>query len=224
MMHHLVLTFHGIGAAPAGIPEAERPYWIPDDYFLTFIAQVGSQARDLDLHLTASFDDGNLSDLEIAAPALRQHAIAGIFFPCSGRIGTPGYLSADNIRSLADQGFGIGSHGVDHLPWATLSPTALTDEVIHSKTAIETVLGRAIDAAALPFGSYNRRVLAALRAAGYSTVYSSDAGFAQPGALFQRRWTYKTGMDFDLRSLARLSRDPVRKIVGSAKQLFKSLR
>ena len=224
MMQDIVLTFHGIGPPPAWVPEAERPYWMPKADFLAFIAQVGSQARDLDLRLTASFDDGNLSDLEIAAPALRQHAIAGLFFPCSGRIGKPGYLSADSIRTLSDQGFGIGTHGVDHLPWASLGPAALSDEVNQSKTVIETVLGRAINAAALPFGSYNRRVLAALRAAGYSTVYSSDPGLAQQGALFQRRWSYKTGMDFDLRSLARQSRDPVRKIVGSAKQLIKSLR
>jgi peptidoglycan/xylan/chitin deacetylase (PgdA/CDA1 family) len=224
MMQDLVLTFHGIGSPPTWVPEAERPYWMPKADFLAFVAQAGTLARDLDLHLTASFDDGNLSDLEIAAPALHQHAIAGIFFPCSGRIGRPGYLSANNLRSLADQGFGIGSHGVDHLPWASLDPATLANEVKHSKTAIETLLGRTIATAALPFGSYNRQVLTALRAAGYSTVYSSDPGLAQPGALFQRRWSYKTGMDFDLKSLARQSRDPVRRIVSAAKHLIKSLR
>ena len=223
-MRDLVLTFHGIGTAPVGIPDAERPYWMPEADFLAFIAGAGAKVQRLGLRLTASFDDGNHSDLAIAAPALQKHGVAGLFFPCSARIGKHGYLDGADLRQLAAQGFGIGSHGVDHLPWASLAPTHLTEELTQSKAVIEAVLGQPVSTAAMPFGSYNRRVLAGLRSAGYRTVYSSNPGLAHSGAFFQRRISYRQGMDFDLERLARLSRNPVQRAVGAAKHLVKSLR
>jgi peptidoglycan/xylan/chitin deacetylase (PgdA/CDA1 family) len=224
MTKEMVLTFHGIGTAPAGIPDAERPYWMPTAEFLAFLEQAAAEAVRLDLRLTASFDDGNRSDLEIAAPALQRHGIAGLFFPCSGRLGKSGYLDAADLRQLAGMGFGIGSHGVDHLPWASLATAQLVEELTLSKAVIEAALGHAISAAALPFGSYNRRVLGGLRKAGYQTVYSSNPGLARPGSFFQRRWSYRQGTDFDLSRLAKVSRDPAQRAVGSIKHLIKSLR
>jgi peptidoglycan/xylan/chitin deacetylase (PgdA/CDA1 family) len=220
----LVLTFHGIGTAPPGIPDAERPYWMPTADFLAFLEKAAAEARPLGLRLTASFDDGNRSDLEIAAPALQKLGIAGLFFPCSGRLGKSGYLDAGDLRQIDRMGFGIGSHGVDHLPWASLAAAHLVEELTLSKAVIEAALGHAISAAAMPFGSYNRRVLGGLRRAGYQTVYSSNPGLARPGAFFQRRWSYRQGMDFDLAQLSKVSRDPVKQAVGGFKHLIKSLR
>lgn len=224
MTQDLVLTFHGIGSPPPGIPEAERPYWMPAADFLAFLEGAVAKAQQLGLRLTATFDDGNRSDLEIAAPALRRHGIAGLFFPCSGRLGKPGYLAAADLRHLVGMGFGVGSHGVDHLPWASLSPAQLAAELALSKTAIEAAIGQPVTAAAMPFGSYDRRVLGGLRRAGYRTVYSSDPGFGRSGAFFQRRWSYRQGMDFDLERLAKLSRAPARRAAGAVKHLVKSLR
>lgn len=224
MTQHLVLTFHGIGTAPTGVPDAERPYWMPTADFLAFIEKAAAKARSLGLHLTATFDDGNRSDLEVAAPALLSHGISGLFFPCSGRLGKPGYLDATDLRQLAGMGFGIGSHGVDHLPWASLAAPHLVEEVTQSKAVIEAALGSPISAAAMPFGSYNRRVLGSLRKAGYQTVYSSDPGLSHPGSFFQRRWSYRQGVDLDLARLADMSRDPVKQAVGAIKHLIKSLR
>jgi peptidoglycan/xylan/chitin deacetylase (PgdA/CDA1 family) len=224
MTQDLVLTFHGIGTAPAGIPDAERRYWMPTADFLAFLETAATEVPRLGLRLTASFDDGNRSDLEIAAPALQRHGIAGLFFPCSGRLGKSGYLDAADLRQLAGMGFGIGSHGVDHLPWASLAAAHLDEELTRSKAEIEAALGHAISAAAMPFGSYNRRVLGGLRKAGYQTAYSSDPGLARPSAFFQRRWSYRQGVDFDLARLAKLSRDPVKQTAGAVKHLIKSLR
>lgn len=224
MTQDLILTFHGIGTAPSGIPDAERPYWIPTADFLAFLGKAAAEARRLGLRLTASFDDGNRSDLEIAAPALQEHGIAGLFFPCSGRLGKSGYLDAADLRQLDAMGFGIGSHGVDHLHWASLAPSHLVEELTRSKAEIEAALGHPISAAAIPFGSYNRRVLGGLREAGYQTAYSSDPGLARPGSFFQCRWSYRQGTDFDLARLAKLSRDPVKQAVGAFKHMIKSLR
>ena len=224
LMQDMVLTFHGIGTAPMGIPDEERPYWISEADFLVFIAGAGEEARRLGLQLTASFDDGNRSDLTIAAPALHRCGLAGMFFPCGSRIGMPGYLDGTDLRQLAALGFGIGSHGMDHLPWASLAPAHLTEELDRSKATLEAALGQPVKTAAMPFGSYNRHVLGGLRRAGYQTVYSSDPGLADPGEFFQRRISYRQGLDFDLAQLARKARSPVQRALGAAKHLVKYLR
>ena len=44
-----------------------------------------------------------------------------------------------------------------------------------------------IGEASCPFGSYNRRVIGALRAADYRTIYTSDGGSGRPGAFLLPR-------------------------------------
>lgn len=57
MAEELVLTFHGIGAPPEGIPAAERPYWIGRDAFCRVLDQAAGVEG---LQVVATFDDGSL--------------------------------------------------------------------------------------------------------------------------------------------------------------------
>jgi peptidoglycan/xylan/chitin deacetylase (PgdA/CDA1 family) len=224
MTWELVLCFHGIGTPPAHIPEAEVPYWASEHTFTTFISDVRATATQLGIEAVITVDDGNRSDLDIAAPHLQQNMLKGLFFPCVGRFGRPEYLGPTHILDLAAQGFEIGSQGIDHVPWTTLSPKELQREIAGSKAAIEDVLGSEVRSAAIPFGAYNRRVLAALRTAGYATVYSSDRGFSRSGSSFRRRWTYHTDEPFDIARLAAVSGSLRHRLITSAKVLVKGLR
>ena len=224
MSRELVLSFHGIGVPPPFVPEAEQPYWIRENDFATFIASAATQAQELAITLVASFDDGNRSDRDVAAPLLKRHRIRGVFFPCTGRIGHPRYLGVEDIRALEREGFEIGSHGIEHVPWTGLDGEALERETVGSKTALQEILGRDVRSAALPFGAYNRRVLAALRAAGYGTVYSSDTGLSQAGQWFRQRWTYRAEMPFEIGQLAAISIAFRHRLFTASKNLIKSLR
>jgi peptidoglycan/xylan/chitin deacetylase (PgdA/CDA1 family) len=224
MVAELFVTFHGIGAPPDHVPAEERPYWMSETHFRKFIAGVQEAASNADIRIVATFDDGNRSDIDIAAPILVDHGLRGIFFPCSGRIGRQGYLTADDIRALNAEGFEIGSHGVDHVPWRGLDADALIHEVAESKAAVEEVIGRDITSAALPFGAYDAATLWALRENGYRTVYSSDPGISPTGAWFRRRWSYHSDRQFDIRVMAYCSRSLSHRIVSGAKRIFKSLR
>jgi len=188
----LIVTFHGIGTPPAGVPEPERVYWASAEEFLRVVSEalVAAEARNLTPVFT--FDDGNRSDLDIAAPVLKKYGATGIFFPCTGRVGRPGYLSAGDIRALLDQGFEIGSHGINHVPWGRQDSKTLKSEVEDSKNFLEALTGLAVNAVALPFGSYNRRVLNVLRQAGYTKIYSSDPGLPLTSAWFLQRFSYRT--------------------------------
>ena len=164
-----IINFHGIGTPPPGLPEGEDKYWVSPEAYRAFLDRccVG-QPR------TITFDDGNASDIEQGAPELEARGLRGEFFVCAGRIGQPGYLSAADLKMLVARGHKVGSHGRNHVPWPDLDDAALHDEVVTAAQEIAAASGTPIDAVAIPFGRYDRRVLAKLAEWGVTTVYSSD--------------------------------------------------
>jgi peptidoglycan/xylan/chitin deacetylase (PgdA/CDA1 family) len=220
----LAIIFHGIGPAPAYVPKAERPYWMAEKDFAAFAVAASAKAREFGVTPVATFDDGNRTDRFIAALLLKRYGIRGIFFPCAGRIGRLGYLSADDVRALDREGFEIGSHGMNHVPWTGVDDKTLEGEIAGSKAVLQDILGHEIRSAALPFGAYNRRVLASLRTAGYTTVYSSDPGISQADQWFRRRWCYRADRSFDVGQLAAISKTVRHEFVAASRNFVKSLR
>lgn len=166
----LILTFHGLGEPPDGIVEAERKVWVPVEWFEAIVDRLPRQGVKL------AFDDGNVSDVEHALPALSRRGLTARFFVLVGRINTGGSLSALDLSSLHNAGMGIGSHGLHHCDWRTLGDEELENELVTSRRALAELIGEDIHEAACPFGSYDRRVLRASRAAGYRRIYNSDGG------------------------------------------------
>lgn len=220
----IILNFHGIGEPPVPIPDDEAPYWIGEDAFRRILDSAIRATEHEPVTLVVSFDDGNASDLASGAPILREFGLRGLFFPCAGRLGKPGYLDRAALLELCALGFEIGSHGMDHLPWATLDAARLETEAGGSKARLEDALGRSVTSLALPFGSYNRRALAAARNAGYERVYSSDPAIARPGQWLRPRFSFRTGRSFDYRRMLADDADPLRRRLRALKTLAKSLR
>lgn len=183
MPHELILTFHGLGEPPSQIPDCERKYWIPLEWFEAIVDAAPAD----DVAIT--FDDGNLSDIEHALPALRQRGMTARFFPVAGRIGAEGYLSAADIQELSGAGMSIGSHGLHHRAWCALTDGELHEELTVSRATLNEILDADITEAACPFGSYNRRVLRALRATGYRRAFNSDGDMGAPGSWPSSRTT-----------------------------------
>ena len=149
-----------------------------------------------------TFDDGNASDVEHALPALRQRGLTGTFFIVAGRLRVPGFLDADAVRELAAAGMTIGCHGMRHRRWREVDDRTLREELVDAKAALERVVGQPVTQAACPFGSYDRRVLRALRGSEYRHVYTSDRGIARYGEWLQARNTVQRDDDGEL--LARI--------------------
>jgi peptidoglycan/xylan/chitin deacetylase (PgdA/CDA1 family) len=183
-----ILTFHGLGIPERGLLQGEDLYWLAPSFFQAILDRVKHRP---DVFVT--FDDSNSSDFAIALPELLRRGMRASFFVVSERIDLPGYLSVDQVRELARAGMVIGSHGTRHRPWAQLSGRELDEELNASRRRLAEVLGQAVDQAACPFGSYNRRVLQQLRAAGYTKVYTSDQGPARAEAWFLPRNTIRRG-------------------------------
>ncbi|WP_198144907.1 polysaccharide deacetylase family protein [Pseudorhodobacter aquimaris] len=223
-MPELILTFHGIGTPADSIGDEEKNYWATADVFQKIIAEAAEFTARTGFGVLVTFDDGNKSDIAIGAPTLLQYGVPGFFFPCSGRVSDPAYLSQSDIRSLSESGFGIGSHGIDHVKWPSLTPQQLDYELSQSRLEIGEACGVEIVDAALPFGFYDSKVLRALGSKGYKTIYSSDPGLSRASDRFRRRYSYRSDRGIDIPSLIRKFEAPFFRGKSRVKHVLKSWR
>jgi peptidoglycan/xylan/chitin deacetylase (PgdA/CDA1 family) len=174
-----ILNFHGIGTAKRPFEDGEEPYWITEERFIEILdlAQASGQP------FAITFDDGNDSDYLIALPELKKRGLAAVFFVLAGKLDETGYLSRDQVADIdREELFTIGTHGMDHQPWPDVEAPELEREISTSNTILSEICGREIDQAGLPFGRYNREVMAKLKRTGHKTIYSSDGGPRLTGA------------------------------------------
>jgi peptidoglycan/xylan/chitin deacetylase (PgdA/CDA1 family) len=186
----LVLDVHGIGVMPSWVEPDEALYWC--DAPSTFEAildaiPAASAAAGIPIELT--FDDGNESDARIATPALVKRNLRAAFFVCAGRIGQAGYLDRSAMLEMIDAGMAIGSHGWSHVDWRRVDAPTLQKEVHEARRKIEDVVGQIVDSVAIPFGSYDRRVMSELGA--FKTIYTSDGGLAETTGRIVPRESYR---------------------------------
>jgi peptidoglycan/xylan/chitin deacetylase (PgdA/CDA1 family) len=180
------LTFHGIGEPVRPLSQGERDVWVSDRQFESILDAVEGH-RDV----TITFDDGNLSDVAHALPALRRRGLRGTFFIVAGKLGEEGFVDEADVRALAEADMTIGCHGHAHRGWRSLSDHELEQELLDSKRRLEKVAGRPVTQAACPFGLYDRRVLHRLKGYGYERVFTSDRGMARADAWLQPRNTIR---------------------------------
>jgi peptidoglycan/xylan/chitin deacetylase (PgdA/CDA1 family) len=121
--------------------------------------------RDMRGTLSITFDDGYLDNFKVAAPILRRLGMSATFFVTTGFVGTeviapwdvdlprqPGWMSWDNVRALAAQGFEIGAHTDTHINMGSAQEESVRAELQTSKDRIFQELGISPSLFAYPFG------------------------------------------------------------------------
>ena len=143
-----------------------------------FVQMRKSEGFDLWPELT--FDDGHISNFELALPVLQSRGLVARFFITAGWTGKrPGYMGWPELRSLHASGQLIGAHGWSHTLLTHCSKEELDRELSGARLLLEDKLGASITTMSLPGGRYNPRVLAACREAGYSRIYTSEPSAEQ---------------------------------------------
>jgi peptidoglycan/xylan/chitin deacetylase (PgdA/CDA1 family) len=182
----VVLMYHRV--AEAGAAAVEGDYALPRPLFEAQVRWLAASGRPvLALHallererpdggVCLTFDDGCETDATVAGPLLRALRLPAAFFVNPALVGSPGRASWDELRALAEAGFAIGSHGLDHTLLGPLAAGGLTHQLVESRRLIESGLGRPVAALSLPGGSGGARVLRAAREAGYRLVLGSRPG------------------------------------------------
>jgi peptidoglycan/xylan/chitin deacetylase (PgdA/CDA1 family) len=99
-------------------------------------------------------------------------------------------MSWDQIRALAAAGMDVESHTRRHRVLQTLDDAALTDELVGSRTELETQIGRPVRAVAYPVGRRivnEPRIREAVAAAGYRVGLTNASGVNRMWPLVARR-------------------------------------
>jgi peptidoglycan/xylan/chitin deacetylase (PgdA/CDA1 family) len=223
MRRELILNFHGIGTPHSGVGADEEPFWLPRRTFIAMIDRIAFMGEDADAPTSITFDDGNASDATIALPELVKRGLTATFFVCADRIGLPHYLDRSAIDDLLQAGMAIGSHGMRHRDWRKLHDQGLDDEISEARARIADVCGRPVRTASIPFGSYDRRVLARLRREDLDCVHTSDGGLARAGAWLKPRQSLD--VRWSARDLERVAvASPSERLRRRAAMLYKALR
>lgn len=187
-----VLMYHHVGPVPTGAPGLLRDLTVPTAEFiatLNWLRSAGAQVLTLrqayELALAGrlpgrpvvlTFDDGYADNYQIIFALLWRYGYVGTFNVVSGTLNTPGHLTTEQMRQMADAGNEIGSHTVSHPDLRALSASSLQHEVRDSKLTLERLLGAEVATFCYPSGDENARVRQAVRQAGYRLGLSTQVG------------------------------------------------
>jgi peptidoglycan/xylan/chitin deacetylase (PgdA/CDA1 family) len=161
------------------------PYKHPAGYFLQnldVIARTGvciSSVRDVDFdscgrYVLLTFDDGGKSAMR-TADYIENHGWKGHFFVTTGMIGSPCFVSAENIRDLRRRGHVVGSHSHTHpsVCWR-LTEEEMLREWRTSCQTLSAILGEPITVASVPGGDMNRVTVSTAAQAGIKFLFTSE--------------------------------------------------
>jgi peptidoglycan/xylan/chitin deacetylase (PgdA/CDA1 family) len=152
--------------------------------------QVNGSRRKV---VVVTFDDG-LQDFHTNAfPILARHGFSASVFLSTAYVGgkfVTGVpcLTAPQIRELAAQGIEFGSHTVSHPRLVELGGDALTQELVESRKAVESITGTTATSFSYPYRFPEENVKfvgdleARLRAAGYTAGVTTVVGRWREGA------------------------------------------
>lgn len=153
-------------------------------YRFTSLQSVVATPNPRQIALT--FDDGYAHLAETLLPICEQfRARPTLFIPAgyigksnrwdyTGRFAPEQHLSQSQIRSLAEAGFEIGSHGWSHRPLTQPATARLAEELGNSKRLLEDISGRPVRSISYPFGRLDQRMVRLARSAGYTTGVTTN--------------------------------------------------
>jgi peptidoglycan/xylan/chitin deacetylase (PgdA/CDA1 family) len=180
LMFHDVVTDGAFGSS--GFPgEAAAIYKLDRTRFALHLSQLGVTPGlivDPDLPrvpVFLTFDDGGVSALTNIAPMLEERGWRGHFFITTDRVGTPGFLTRDQVRELASRGHVVGSHSCSHpRRISTCDPVQLRHEWVDSVRALEDWTGVPVTTASVPGGFYSDAVGQTAADAGIRVLFTSE--------------------------------------------------
>lgn len=143
-----------------------------------------------------TFDDGYEETSGIAATLLRRFGFCATVFVTPNEIGLPGFMTWDQVRSVAQDGMTVGSHTLHHAFLPLLSRGKIEHELVESKRIIEQQIGRPVSWLSYPVGGFTPEVQEVARTAGYRAACTTNrSGSRRTVDLFALRRIKMTELD-----------------------------
>ena len=168
------ILFHGIGTPGPGVSAADQGYFIDKDLFLGVLDEIKGQPR-VELQLRRRL---RLRRRGGPAGAAWSAGCPPRFFPLAGQLGRPGYLSPAGVRELSAAGMASAPTACGIAPGAAWTRRPGRRSWCGPVGARERG-GAPVEAAACPFGAYDRGHWP--RCASSATPRSSPATAGGPG-------------------------------------------
>jgi len=182
-----------------------------DDFFSGNLSQKK-------INVVITFDDGYKSWITDVVPLLKELELPATFFVSSGFVGLSkeseadflqskllipdsskamGGLTFEDLRNIAEEGFTIGGHTLNHCNLAELrNSNQLRYEIAEDKIKLEELIGKKIQFFAYPFGALHNpeiNLTDVLRDCGYIAAVTTVSGFNRVNTnpyLLHREITY----------------------------------
>jgi len=133
-----------------------------------------------DKPIIITFDDGYEDNFLAALPIMEKYNMRSTVFIITGLVGTPDYLSWQQIAAMQASHTEIGSHTVSHIALGDSSPEQQRREIATSKAILEKYVGT-VKFFAYPYGQFTAITQQILREAGYLGACSGIAGLNSKG-------------------------------------------
>lgn len=134
-----------------------------------------------------TFDDGYEDFYTNAAPLLKKYNMKGMSFIPTGLMGGGNYMTWREIEELSrTPNVVFGAHSVHHYVLPKMADDVLKSEVLESKEVLERHVGYPVNWFCYPYGSFDGRVVNAVKKAGFIGSIATLTGVWQ----YQSRFFY----------------------------------
>jgi peptidoglycan/xylan/chitin deacetylase (PgdA/CDA1 family) len=125
-----------------------------------------------------TFDDGYRDAYENAFPILQKYGFVGTFFVITDRVtfGETSYATWEQIIAMHNAGMDIQSHTRTHPDLRGVSEAELLWQVLGSREALESRLGKEVRFFCYPAGRYDANAVRALQQYGYWAAVTTEYG------------------------------------------------
>ncbi|MFH0864494.1 MAG: polysaccharide deacetylase family protein [Candidatus Gottesmanbacteria bacterium] len=124
-----------------------------------------------------TFDDGYRDFFDQAYPILRQRNLKATVFLITQLMEGADYLTWQQAREMAGSGLiTLGDHTLDHKSLSSLSADQIKNEVVNSKSILESQLGMSVNVFCYPYGGYNQATVNSLSENGFIAAVTTQSG------------------------------------------------
>jgi peptidoglycan/xylan/chitin deacetylase (PgdA/CDA1 family) len=131
---------------------------ILDDFSLKQLTNYASNNFNRAL-VSIDFDDDWQTSYTNGLPVLNQLGLKATFYINGGTVGTKGFMTTTQVKSLVTSGEEIASHSYYHDDLVTIPFASAQNEITTNNTYLKNLTGQTIYDFATPYGSYNTPLL-----------------------------------------------------------------
>lgn len=121
-----------------------------------------------DTVVSLTFDDGDADNFAVD-PLLKENGLHATFYIISGRVGSEGFMTWEQLQTLQKDGNEIGGHTIDHIKVEGLDAKNLRHQICDCRT---NLLDHGLNAVsfAYPFGNYDENAKRMVKNCGYTNA------------------------------------------------------